>query len=71
MWLNEAKLTQSRLNGMDLDSDDEEVQEDVKKETVWLDHIIARRNDLDEELLNLQGVQTRADVVELDHRRKE
>jgi hypothetical protein len=45
--------------------------QEVRNEKAWLDHIRARRNVLDEELLELQGVLKRADVVELDDRRKD
>src|ERR1700739_4471774 len=46
MWLAEGRATDDRLEGMD--SDDPEAQ----REKAWLDHIRARRNELDEELLN-------------------
>ena len=46
MWLAEGRATGDRLEGMD--SDDPEAQ----REKAWLDHIRARRDELDEELLN-------------------
>ncbi len=64
MWLAEAERTERHLFDLDYENDDDL---EVRNEKAWLDHIRARRNVLDEEL----GVLKRADVVELDDRRRD
>jgi hypothetical protein len=52
MWLAEAERTERHLFDLDYENDDDL---EVRNEKAWLDHIRARRNVLDEELLELQG----------------
>ncbi|MDT5351321.1 MAG: hypothetical protein QOH91_4608, partial [Mycobacterium sp.] len=59
--------TENHLFDLDYENDNDP---EVKNEKVWLDHIRARRNVLDDELHELQRIQERADVVQLDDRRK-
>jgi hypothetical protein len=62
LLLAEAERTENHLFDLDYENDHPE----VKNEKAWLDHIRARRNVLDEELHELQRVQERTDVVQLD-----
>jgi hypothetical protein len=63
LLLAEAERTENHLFDLDYENDNDP---EVKKQKVWLDHIRARRNVLDEELRQLQRIQERADVVQLD-----
>jgi hypothetical protein len=55
MWLAEAERTEPHLFDLDYENDDDL---EVRNEKAWLDHIRARRNVLDEELLEMQGGST-------------
>jgi hypothetical protein len=68
LLLAEAERTERHLFDLDYLNDDDP---EVRQEKAWLDHIRARRNVLDEDLLELQGIRTRAEVVQLDDRRKD
>jgi hypothetical protein len=52
MWLAEAQRTERHLFDLDYENNDDP---EVRNEKAWLEHIRARRNVLDEELLELQG----------------
>jgi hypothetical protein len=62
LLLAEGERTESHLFDLDYENDNPE----VKKEKAWLDHIRARRNVLDEEIHELQRIQERTDVVQLE-----
>jgi hypothetical protein len=66
LLLAEEERTENHLFDLDYENDNDP---EVKKEKAWLGHIRARRDVLDEELHELQGVQRRADVLQLDDRR--
>jgi hypothetical protein len=63
LLLAEGERTENHLFDLDYENDSDP---EVKTEKAWLDHIRARRNFLDEELHQLQRIQERADVVQLD-----
>ena len=58
----------SHLFDLDYENDNDP---EVKKEKAWLDRVRARRDVLDEELQQLQRIQERADVVQLDDHRNQ
>jgi hypothetical protein len=68
LLLAEGERTENHLFDLDYENDNDP---EVKNEKAWLDHIRARRNVLDEELHQLQRVQERADVVQLDDHRNQ
>ena len=63
LLLAEAERTENHLFDLHYENDNDP---EVNKEKAWLDHIRARRDVLDEELQQLQRIQERADVVQLD-----
>jgi hypothetical protein len=68
LLLAEADRTENHLFDLDYENDNDP---EVKKEKAWLDHIRARRDGLAEELHQLQRIQERADVVQLDDHRNQ
>jgi hypothetical protein len=68
LLLAEGERTENYLFDLDYENDN---GPEVKTEKAWLDHIRARRNVLDEELHELQRIQERADVVQLDDHRNQ
>jgi hypothetical protein len=68
LLLAEAERAESHLFDLDYENDNDP---EVKQEKAWLDHIRARRNVLDEELHQMQRIQERADVVQLDDHRNQ
>jgi hypothetical protein len=68
LLLAEAERTENHLFDLDYENDNDP---EVKNEKAWLDHIGTRRNVLDEELHQLQHIQERADVVQLDDHRNQ
>lgn len=64
-WLDEAREIDRRLDGMKPDDPER------AKEQAWLEHIRAKRNELDEELLELQGVIKDAEILQMDDHRKD
>jgi hypothetical protein len=68
LLLAEGERTENHLFDLDYENDSDP---EVKTEKSWLDHVRARRNVLDEELHELQRIQERADVVQLDDHRNQ
>ena len=68
LLLAEGERTENHLFDLDHENDNDP---EVKKEKAWLDHIRNRRTVLDEELHELQRIQERADVVQLDDHRNQ
>jgi hypothetical protein len=68
LLLAEAERTENHLFDLDYENDNDP---EVKKEKAWLDRVRARRDVLDEELQQLQRIQERADVVQLDDHRNQ
>jgi hypothetical protein len=68
LLLAEGERTENHLFDLDYENDNDP---EVKKEKAWLDHIRARHNVLDEELHELQRIQERADIVQLDDHRNQ
>jgi hypothetical protein len=66
LLLAEGERTENHLFDFEYENDNDP---EVKKGKAWLDHIRARRDVLDEELHQLQRIQERADVVQLDDHR--
>ncbi|HWX99367.1 MAG TPA: hypothetical protein VNY55_05680 [Mycobacterium sp.] len=66
LLLAEAERTENHLFDLDYENDNDP---EVNTEKAWLDRVRARRDVLDEELQQLQRIQERADVVQLDDHR--
>ncbi len=68
LLLAEAERTENHLFDLDYENDNDP---EVNNEKAWLDRVRARRDVLDEELQQLQRIQERADVVQLDDHRNQ
>ena len=68
LLLAEAERTENHLFDLDHENDNDP---EVNNEKAWLDRVRARRDVLDEELQQLQRIQERADVVQLDDHRNQ
>jgi len=68
LLLAEAERTENHLFDLDYENDNDP---EVNTEKAWLDRVRARRDVLDEELQQLQRIQERADVVQLDDHRNQ
>jgi hypothetical protein len=59
MWLAEGRASIGRLAQMSTNDPER------RREEAWLEYILAVRNELTVELLDLKGVTTEAEVIEL------
>jgi hypothetical protein len=62
MWLGEAERVQTELADLDPAAED---TPDVLKKRAWLEYVLARQDDVTQELLKLQGLLTEDDVVDI------